>query len=131
MKDKNEIDLGAIKIHKKVIASVAKLAALEVKGVKNVGKNFEMLLYEILGIEKAFSGIKIDIDKDEGVKIEIGIIVKYGYKVSDVASNVQDNIFKTVDKMLDINLKEVNVNILGIEKESKNIILPDKGGEER
>ncbi|MEW5757913.1 MAG: Asp23/Gls24 family envelope stress response protein [Candidatus Omnitrophota bacterium] len=119
MKDKNQTDLGAIKIHKQVIASVAKHAALEVEGVKTVGKKFEMFIHEILGIEKILSGIKIDIEKNEDVKIEIGIIVKYGHKVSEVASNVQDNILKMAEKMLDINLKEVNVNILGIEKEDK------------
>lgn len=119
MRDKNQTDLGNVKIHKQVIASVAKHAALEVDGVKSVGKNFEMFLYEVLGIEKAFSGIKVDIEKNDDVKIEIGVILKYGYKISEVAASIQDNIFRAAEKMLDINLKEVNINIIGVEKEAR------------
>ena len=42
--EESKTDFGIIRIHKKVIASIASLAALEIEGVKRVGGDFKSSL---------------------------------------------------------------------------------------
>ncbi len=61
--EESRSDLGVVKIHKKVIASIASLAAGEIDGVKRVGGNLKSNVLEILG-QKSLSAIKVECDKN-------------------------------------------------------------------
>lgn len=115
MKENYYTDLGTIKIHKNVIASIASLAAAEIEGVKRVG-NLRKTIFSI--IEKnGPSSIKVDIDKNEEVKIAIPLIIKYDFSVPDVANKVQDNIRAALERMTNLSIRNINVNVQGIERE--------------
>lgn len=115
MKEQTRTDFGTIRIHKKVIASIASIASLEIEGVKRVGGNLKATFYELLG-KKNCGGIKVDIDKNEEVKIEVPIVVKYGFNVPEVATRVQENIRRAVEKMTDLSLKDIDISIQAIER---------------
>ena len=93
MKDQTRTDFGTIRIHKKVIASIASIASLEIEGIKRVGGDFKSTFYEILG-KKNYGGIKVEIDKNEEVKLELPLVIKYGYNIPDVANKVQETVRK-------------------------------------
>ena len=114
--DESRSDLGVIKIHKKVIASIASLAATEIEGVKSVGGDIKTNLYELFG-SKGSSGIGVEIDKNGEVKLEIPLVVKYGYNVPEIANKVQDNIQRALEKMTNLSIKDININIQSIERE--------------
>ncbi len=114
-REESRTDLGTISIHKNVIASIASLAALEIDGVKRVGGDFKSGLMELIG-QKAFSSIKVEINKNEEVSLDIPIIIKYGYNIPEVADKVQENIRNSLEKMTNVSIKEVNINVQGIEK---------------
>jgi len=114
-KEESRTDLGILKIHKNVIASIASLASMEIDGVKGIGKNFKAGILEFLGKGIA-TAIKVDIDKNEGVKIEVPIIVRYGYNIPEIASRVQENVRLNLEKMTDLSVKDININIVSIEK---------------
>ncbi len=46
-KEESQTDLGKIRIHKNVIASIASLATIEIEGVKDIGKGFASGLAEV------------------------------------------------------------------------------------
>lgn len=113
--EESRTDLGNIRIHKNVIASIASLAAIEIEGVKRVGQDLKSGLMEFIG-KKSFSAIKVEFDKNGEVKVEIPLIIKYGYNIPEVAAKVQENIRNNLEKMTNLLIKDVNVNIQAIEK---------------
>jgi len=114
-REESRTELGTIRIHKNVIASVASLAALEIDGVKRVGGNFRSGLMELIG-KKALSIIHVEINKNEEVKLEIPLVIKYGFNIPDIASKVQENVRNNLEKMTNLSIKDININVQGIEK---------------
>jgi uncharacterized alkaline shock family protein YloU len=116
-KEESITDLGTINIHKNAISSIASIAALDVEGVKGIGRNLKSNILELLG-KKDFqlAGIKVDIDKNSEVKIEIPLVVKYGFNIPEISGKVQDNISLAVEKMTSLTIRDININIVGIEK---------------
>jgi len=113
--DESRTDLGAIKIHKNVIASLAAIAAQEIEGVRRTGTDFKSGLMELIG-KKSLSGIKVEFDKNDEVRIEIPLVIKYGFNIPEVAGKVQENIRSALEKMTSLSIKDININVQGIEK---------------
>lgn len=108
-------DLGAVKIHKEVIAAIATIAISETEGVVKLKSDFKSSVSEFLG-KKDYPGIAVIFDKGNRVKLEVRVNVKYGYHIPDVAAKVQENIRSSIEKMTDLNLADININIQGIER---------------
>jgi len=113
--EESRTDLGIIRIHRNVIASVASLAAVEIAGVKKVGGNFTSGLMELIG-QKSLLSIKVEINKNDEVKIEIPVIIKYGFNIPDIANKVQENVRVALEKMTNLSVKDININVQGIER---------------
>lgn len=113
--DESRNELGVLRIHKNVISSISSIAATEIEGVKRIGKDLKSGLLELVG-NRFSSAIKVEITKNEEVRVEIPLIIKYGYNIPDVAKNVQDNVHQALEKMSNISIKEINVNVQGIER---------------
>ena len=105
-------ELGNIHIAEDVLAVISTAAALEVEGVSGLhgGKSD---IVEMLGKKNMTRGVNIEVD-DDGVDIELGIMVKYGYTIQDVARAVQDAVATNVESMSSLTVKNVNINIGGI-----------------
>jgi len=115
MNDANKIDLGSIKVHKKVLAEIAMSAVNDINGVSLFRQDFSGLFGSLLG-NKSYSGISVVVDKGNQVSIEVKVCVRYGLNIPDVARETQDAIREAVERTVDIDLKDVNVNIQGIER---------------
>ena len=115
-KEESRTDLGSIRIHKDVIASIASLASLEVEGVKKIGGDFKASIYELLG-KKEQRGISVEIDRNDEVRLNVPLVVKYEYNITEIARSVQENIQQSLEKMTNLTIKEINVNVQRIEKE--------------
>ena len=113
--EESRTGLGLIRIHKNVISSVAYLATLEIDGVKRV---FGGLRSSVLGLlsKEGSSAIRVDISKNEEVKVDIPLFIKYGFNIPDIASRVQENVRQALEKMTSLSIKEVNINVQGIER---------------
>jgi uncharacterized alkaline shock family protein YloU len=107
-------DLGLIRIHRNVIASISSLAAMEVEGVKRVGSDLAGKVFSFFGKTIAHS-IKVEFDKNDEVRIDIPLIIKYGYNIPEVSSKVQENIRTALDKMSNLTIKDINISVRGIE----------------
>lgn len=114
-REEAQTELGSIRIHKNVIASIASLAACDIEGVKRVGGNFKSGILEMIG-KKPLLAIRVDIDKNEEVKVEIPLIIKYGFNIPEIAARVQENVREALEKMTTLMIKDININVQAIEK---------------
>ena len=115
MIDSSRVDLGSIQIHKKAIADLTFSALSEIDGVSLIPKDALNKLLEYLG-EKRYPGIAVTIDKNSQVTIEVKICVRYGINIQDIARQIQEAVRTAVERTVDITLKEICVNIHGIER---------------
>jgi len=111
----SQTDLGNIRIHKNVIASIASLAAVEIDGVKRIGGDFRTGVLELIG-KKSLMAIKVDFDKNGEIRLEVPVVIKYGFNIPDTANRVQENIKSALEKMTSLSIKYINVNIQSIER---------------
>jgi len=114
-KDESRTDLGIVRIHKNVIASIAALAATEIEGVKRVGGDLKSGLMELIG-KKSFGGIKVEIDKNEEVRLDVPLVIKYEFNIPDICARVQENVRSAIEKMTSLSVKDININVQGIER---------------
>ena len=75
-------------------------------------------IIEILGKENYSKGIVVKQDEDKLV-IDLYIIVMYGTKISEIASNVQSSVKYQIEKTLGAKVNEVNIFIQGIKVSNK------------
>ena len=115
-KEESTLDLGTIKIHKNVIASIASLAALEIEGVRKIGKNFKMGLWEMVG-RRSYSSVKVMFEKNDEVCVELPLVIRYNFNVPEVANKVQENVRNALEKMTNLTVRNINVAVQGIEKD--------------
>ncbi len=113
--EEEKTEFGVVRIHKDVIKSVAAIAISEIEGVSSVHSDMQSVIFSALG-KKYYPGIRVLIDKNNDIKLEIEINIKYGFNIPEVASSVQDNIRLALEKMSKLSLKEINVNIQGVER---------------
>jgi uncharacterized alkaline shock family protein YloU len=104
-----------VKISARAIASIAYLAATEIEGVKGTARDFKTIFFELLN-RKNQGGIRVKLDKNNEVKIKISLVTKYGYSIPDVAAKVQENVYRALEKMAGINIKDIDINVRQVEK---------------
>jgi len=114
-KEESRTDLGMVRIHKNVIASIASLAACEIEGVKRIGGDFRTGILELVG-QKAHIAIKVEFDRNSEAKIEVPLVIKYGYNIPEIAGRAQENIRQALEKMTSLSIKDININVQAIEK---------------
>lgn len=115
--EESATDLGTISIHKNVISSIASIAALDVEGVKGIGRGLKANILELLGKKDYRTcGIKVEIDKNSEVRINIPLVVKYGFNIPEISGKVQDNINSAIEKTTNLTIKSIDINIVGIER---------------
>jgi len=114
-------ETSSVKIAPDVVATIANVAASEIKGVAGMCSSFAGGIAEILGAKKQLSrGIKVDIDENSTI-IDMFIIVEYGIRIPELAWEIQENVKNSVETMTGLNVEKVNIHIDGISfKNSQN-----------
>ena len=117
MLDRNDslTELGTVKIFRNSVATIAAIASVEVEGVKSIAGNFYSWLTGLVG-KKDPGAIRVNFDKNGDVSLEISLVVKYNYNIPDVAIKVQENVRNSLEKMTNLSIKDVSVNVSAIEK---------------
>ena len=115
MHQENTVDLGVVQIHKKVIGDIAAASIKEVPGAQLATFGIISVIAEAFGY-KNYPSVSVTIDKDQQVSLGIRVIIYYGMNIPVVARQIQDVIQRAVEDAVDINLKEINVNVQAIER---------------
>jgi len=113
-------ELGSIKITDEVVAIIAGIAAMDVPGVSSMSGGIANGIAEALGRKNLSKGVKVEVGEKEAA-IDLYIIVEYGYRIPEIAWNIQEKVKKSVESMTGLNVIEVNIHVQGVnfEKESK------------
>ncbi len=118
MANKTENSIGNIHISDEVVAMCAVKGAVGTEGVVSVWSgitdNIKENILNNLGKTSNLKGVKVSQD-DGNVVIDLYIIVEYGYKIPDVAWEVQENVKKEVESVTDLTAKEINIHIQGVQ----------------
>ena len=107
-------ELGNIHISEEVLAVIAAAAALEVEGVGSLSANLGTDIAELLGGKKSLSkGIHITV-LEESVRVDVSVLVKYGYTIIDVAKEVQNAVYNAIENTSGLVVEGVNVHVAGV-----------------
>lgn len=118
-KEQTITSFGSISIHKKVIASIASIAALQTEGVSRLAPKFIFnKLNELLG-KKQDSSIRVYINKNGEISLNIPLVIKYDYNIPEVAYRVQENVMLSLERMTSMMVKQINIIIKGVERSEK------------
>ena len=107
--------LGQIQINHNVIASIVRLAALQVKGVAGAGGGLVDGLSDLFAKrESNHRGVKVSEDGPDTYGIELRLVVSYGSDIGKTACDVQVAVRKQVIAMTGKNVSRVDVIIEGV-----------------
>ena len=119
------LDYGEVKIVDDVVATIAGLAAIDVKGVAGMSGGFVGEIAEVLGKKSLSKGVKVEV-KEKIAIIDLYIIVEYGTKIPDVAWEIQESVKKSIETMTGIGVNEVNIHVQGVHFPEENVEQEEK-----
>ncbi|MDD2397145.1 MAG: Asp23/Gls24 family envelope stress response protein [Tissierellia bacterium] len=114
--DNEKFEFGQVKISDDVVIIIAGIAASQVKGVNTARTGVTDGITNLFSKNNYSKGIKVEVT-EETVVLDIFINVEYGYKINEVAREVQLAIKKEIETMTDLQVAAVNVHVLNIVQE--------------
>lgn len=109
---------GQVTFANEVIAIIAALAASDTAGIAGMSGTAMSGITEMLGRKNLTKGVKVEVGTEEAA-VDVYVVVKYGFKIQDVASSIQNNVRNAVETMTGLRVVEVNVYVQGIEMEKE------------
>lgn len=106
--------LGDIKISHSVIASIVRLAALQINGVSGVGGGFVDGIAEMFSKKESDRGVRIEEDETGSYTVELRVVITYGAEIGKTAFDVQMAVREQVAHMTGKPVKRVDVVIEGV-----------------
>lgn len=113
--EENEVK-NDVQVAEEVIASIAGIAMKDIKGVAKLAGGFAEGISEAFGKKNLGKGIKVEIN-DKEVKIEVNIIIQYGVKIPELASQIQEKVTADVETMSGFKVAGVCVKVQGLESD--------------
>ncbi len=104
---------GGLQISTTVVEKIAKIAALEVSGVKDVSVGISGMkgVFAKTNLPKA-----VEVTMYYGVaEITIHIIAEYGHKLPAMCREIQQSVKSGVQNMINITVSKVNIVVTGVE----------------
>jgi len=111
---KIENDYGMIQINSDVIATIAGQSASECYGLVGMAsKSTTSGIAKLLMGDQMGKGVDVVVN-DDGVVINLYVIVQFGTKISVVADNIIEKVKYNVEKQTGLKVLEVNLSIEGV-----------------
>lgn len=105
--------MGGIRISDDVVGVIAGMAATEVSGVAGMSGGLGGGIAEMLGRKNLSKGVKVEVGEKEAA-VDLFIIVEYGVRIPEVASQIQINVKRAIEGMTGLSVVEVNVHVQGV-----------------
>jgi len=106
--------LGEIKINHSVVASIVRLACLDVNGVVAVGGGFVDGIAKIFDRRESERGVRVEEDGSGEYHIEIRVVLQFGAELASVATQIQQSVSHQVRRMTSKGVARVDVIIDGV-----------------
>jgi uncharacterized alkaline shock family protein YloU len=105
---------GSVRVANEVIASIAGMAAREVDGVAALDEASARHSGDWIKRETAHRGVRVLLDPERKIHLEVFLTVEATSVLREVAERVQDNVIDVVNRMLALEVAEVNVFVSSI-----------------
>jgi uncharacterized alkaline shock family protein YloU len=107
-----ETYLGKIEVSPLAVASLASEAVLGCYGVVGMAPAGTLRdgLVEILQRDATHRGVEVHL-RDNGIVVDLYVVIEYGTRVSEVAHNIMDAVRFRLERALGMPLSEVNVHV--------------------
>ena len=109
----NEAESGKIVFANDVIATIAALAAAEIEGIEGMNGGVVGDMVEIFGKKNVTKGVKVEV-AEETCKVDLSVNVRFGYKIREVCTNLQENVKSAIETMTGLNVTTVNVFVQSV-----------------
>ena len=106
-------NIGSVRIADEVVAMIASLAATEVDGVSSMAGNITNELMSKVGMKNLTRGVRVDV-RGSNVKVELAILMEYGYHIPGTSQKVQERVKNAIENMTGLNVTDVNIRIAGV-----------------
>lgn len=117
-------DGGKIVFATDVIATIAALAAADVKGVAGMSGGMVEGITEMLGRKNLTKGVKVEVGSEEAA-VDVSVVIQYGFRIQDVCAEIQKAIRNSVETMTGLRVVEVNVFVQAINFEQQ-VVQPEE-----
>lgn len=117
MRNSQQISVGSVHVHKMVLADIVSTVISGIDGVELYSGGFGESLLELFG--QRVPGVEVTIDENNDVSLNVKVRVRYGMNIPDVARHIQEEVRVSLERTVDINLKDVNVSVQRIERGEK------------
>lgn len=115
MKGNFKTDYGKVVIEDSVIAKIAGLTAVECIGVVGMAALSKRDgIVKLLTRDSLTKGIKVEVDENNEITIDLHIIVAFGVAISAVAENLISNVKYQVESMTGFKVKKINIFVEGV-----------------
>ncbi|HLR08216.1 MAG TPA: Asp23/Gls24 family envelope stress response protein [Bacillota bacterium] len=111
-------EMGRVEIAPEVIEVIAGIAASEVEGLYAMRGNFATGVVERFGKKTHSKGVKVELT-DDGIAIDLYVILNFGVSIPKVAQKIQDNIRQTLKNMTSLHIDEINVHVVGLQMDDQ------------
>ena len=109
-------ELGNIRIADDVVKTIAAKAVADVEGVYKLAGGVVDEVSKMLGKKRPTNGVKVEVGEVE-CSIEVYLVIKYGYKIPEVAEEVQKAVLEEVSNLTGLKVVEVNVYVQNVRME--------------
>lgn len=110
--------LGDIKVNHTVVASIVRLAALEINGVCAVGGGFVDGIADLFSKKESDRGVRVSENEHGNYSIELRVVMEFGTELAKTAYEVQLAVRKQVTNMTGKPVEKVDVVIEGVKMPS-------------
>ena len=113
MHPENNVNLGVVQLHTNVIADICAAAIADIDGVTLSRNELKEGLLSLFGIRRN-TAVDVRLDPSGHVSLVVRVDVRYGLNLAETSRRIQDAVMTAVEKMADVNLRDVDVGIQGI-----------------
>jgi len=106
-------EFGHVNISDDVIGIITNIAASEIEGVQLQG-TLAGDIAEILGKKNMTKGVRVDINEQDEVQVDLSVVVDFGVVIPEIAWKVQESVKTAIENMTDLKVTSINVNVQGI-----------------
>ena len=105
---------GTVRVANEVIASIAAMAASDIDGVAGMDESNARHFGDWIKRQTAHRGVRVMLDPERAIHLEVFLTVQSNAVLAEVAARVQAAVVKAVERMLGLEVAEVNVFVSSV-----------------
>ena len=110
---------GRIEVLPSAVGAIAAHAALGCYGIAGMAaRGLRDGMAELLHRGSVARGVEV-VEVEEGLRIDVFVVVQYGIRITEVAHNLQEAVKFAVERSVNVPVVQVNVNVQGVREEKR------------